>query len=154
MNMTEIISFSDAKAKAAEEEERLMLINPDGDWELEHLRQAIFRCYRYLAADDAEFNHSAGTYLRDIGEHLDWCAVDQFGATHVQLLERLIAYWRECTACAGAPQPRAVIKAEDDEGVLLSQRGDTLLLRNRRATQKDGQSAIVGKQSPRSEQTL
>lgn len=126
--MAEIISIEEAQKKAREEELRRMLITPDSV--LEHLRQAIFRAYRFLAADDAAFpHHSAGNHLDDISEHLDGQPINRFGATHVSLLERLIAYWCECQSCAGAPRPPELSKQENDESILVSMRRDMLLLR-------------------------
>jgi hypothetical protein len=72
-----------------------------------NLRSAIFEAYAVLTEDGARESgneyHQRERLLEHIDEILDWRPLASFPAAHLQLLELMIAYWREVEDAADAP---------------------------------------------------
>jgi hypothetical protein len=93
--------------------------SPEISREFDELRAAIFAVYRLLMTQDrnASRDHleSEQAYrrvvLESIGEILDGHPLTSFSATHLELLELMLAYWREVEVEVGAPEPDPLPRA-------------------------------------------
>jgi hypothetical protein len=76
---------------------------------LDDLADAIQTACRELARDPRHVRGSELTRresaLQAIDEILQWRPLASFSASQLELLETLVAYWRECEVEAGAPEP-------------------------------------------------
>ena len=86
----------------------------------EELRRSIFAAYRAFVEHDRDHDRTIGTpsgsrrmseqerrqsSLEFIDEVLDRHPLASFSAVHLELLELMMAYWREAEVEAGAPPP-------------------------------------------------
>ena len=79
----------------------------------EELRRSIFAAYRTFVKHDRDHSGSRRmseqerrqSSLEFIDEVLDRHPLASFSAVHLELLELMMAYWREAEVEAGAPSP-------------------------------------------------
>jgi hypothetical protein len=117
----------------------------------DELRDVIFRVCREFAKRDRRKDDelSKQDSFSGIGECLEWRALDQFDARQLVVLETLITYWREAEVCVpGVSQPRPWTDAENDEGILLSMRHDTLLFRTGALRRKTANEELWEQSNP------